>query len=67
MSSVPTSSTVGDDSTLRRRNETSYAENSLDPITTAHRLSLHHIKGDIKKQTVHEVYDPLQKDEDTIR
>jgi len=66
MSSVPTSSTVGDDSTLRRRNETSYAENSLDPITTAHRLSLHHIKGDIKKQTVHEVYDPLQKDEDTI-
>lgn len=62
-----TISTMGDASghTLRRRNNESVA--SRDPITTAHKLSLTHIKNDIKKQTVHEVHDPLQKDEDTLR
>lgn len=62
MSDDPTESTFGDDSTLRRRNDTT----GTNPITTAHRLTLAHINGDIIKQTVHEVHDPLQKDEDTL-
>jgi len=52
-----------DSAAIRRRNndENPIAKN---PRNSAYRLTLSHIRGDLSKQTKHEVYDPLQKDDD---